>query len=225
MKWSQVVALVLASGTALLEPVPASAWTEYLSMDALPEASGWSTTFDGSPGSSSVVNGGILTLTAASYREYLAPPSWVSTVQAAVGYKIEFRMRVLTRRAGCTGNPGIGVWYADNTNITIISIDPEGIYVHYPHGPNAGLGATQWHTYTILVLDSHHQIYVDGTLTLDYQHPATGDASHILMFGDLGGCGYSQSEWDYVAYDTAPGPVSAAPTTWGKLKALYRGAR
>ena len=44
------------------------------------------------------------------------------------------------------------------------------------------------------------------------------------MFGDMGSCGYSQSEWDYVAYESAP-VVAVAPTTWGKLKTLYRAQR
>jgi hypothetical protein len=43
------------------------------------------------------------------------------------------------------------------------------------------------------------------------------------MFGDRGGCGYSQSQWDYVAYDTHA-VVPVAQTTWGRLKRLYRGA-
>ena len=65
---------------------------------------------------------------------------------------------------------------------------------------------------------------VDGALTLDYPHPGTGEASQVLMFSDMGSCGYSQSEWDYVAYETAP-VVAVAPTTWGKLKTLYRAQR
>jgi hypothetical protein len=67
------LALLLALGVAMLCPAPARAWTEFLSMDALPENSGWTPIFYA--GSSVVVNGGILTLTASSFREYTAPPN------------------------------------------------------------------------------------------------------------------------------------------------------
>ena len=215
--------LLLALGVAMSCPAPARAWTEFLSMDVLPENAGWTPVFDA--GSSVVVNGGILTLTASSFREYAAPASWLATVDASVGYMIEFRMRILAG-GNCYAGRQIGIWYHDNTNVTILGIDADRIYVHYPtHGqPFAMMDATLWHTYRIVVQGAHHQVFVDGALVLDYPHPGTGMASRVLMFGDFGECGYSQTEWDYVAYDTQA-VVPVAQTTWGRLKTLYRGER
>ena len=77
-------------------------------MDALPEQTGWRLIPDGYAGSSSVVSGGILTLTAERFREYVAPASWLNTVDAAAGYVIEFRMRILAS-TGCYPGREIGV--------------------------------------------------------------------------------------------------------------------
>lgn len=216
-------ALLLALASLAIAAAPAHAWTELLTMDVPPENVGWWPLVDG--GGTSVLNGGILTLTATSYREYWAPGSWISTVNIATGYTIEFRMRIVSE-SQCYPDREVGLWYYDNTYLTIVSIDPDRIYVHYPTSgqPSAALDATLWHTYRIVVLGTHHLIYVDGALAIDFQHPGTGDGSHIFSFGDLGACGYSQSQWDYVGYDT-DAVVPAARTTWGRLKTLYRGER
>lgn len=223
-RWPRVAALLLALGAAVLEPAPAGAWTELLEMNVVPEQSGWSPVFDGSAGSMSVVKGGILTLTSKSYREYRAPGSWLDTVDPAAGYVIEFRMRILID-IQCVEGDEIGVWYHDQTNVTVLSIGAGRIGVRYPTNLYASVDAKAWRTYTIVVQGSHHRVFVDGVLTLDYLHPGTGAGAKALLFGDLGPCGYTQSEWDYVAYDTAPRLVSTAPTTWGRLKALYRSER
>lgn len=224
-----VTALLRLISISLLAimPVPARAWTEFLSMDVVPESAGWTLFADDQPGSSSVVNGGILTLTTPWYREYRAPASWLNTVSNVTGYTIEFRMRIVS--AGhCYYDDNIGVWYYDNSNITVVCFDPDLIYVHYPTPgqPSAPLDVTQWHTYRIVVVGTRHQIFVDDNLTLDYQHPGTGLGTPGLYFGDLGvtRCGPTQTEWDYLAYDTHA-VVPVATTSWGKIKALYRNGR
>lgn len=217
--------LLLALGVAMSCPTQARAWTEFLSMDVLPENAGWMAIFDGSPGSSPSVSGGVPNLAAEFYREYQAPANWLSTVNAATGYTIEFRLRVLT--AG-TRYPfyEIGVWYHDHANLTILAIDPGRIYISVPGNgqPSATLDATAWRTYRIVVMGNHHQIFVDGVLTIDYQHPGIAEGTEALVFGDLGYPPLSQSEWDYFAYETGA-VVPVVPTTWGRLKTLYRSAR
>ncbi len=216
--------LLLSVGVCASLPRSARAWTELLSMDVLPEQAGWTLIDDGNPFSSSVVSGGILALNALQYREYRAPASWLATANAAAGYVIEFRMRIDTG-SSCWPDREIGIWYYDNTNITILGIDPDRIYVHYPTDgqPWAALNARVWHTYRIVVLGSSHRVFVDGALLLDYNHPGTGDGSHVLQFGDLGGsCGYSLTEWDYFAYNTDM-VVATEPVSWGRIKTLYRG--
>ena len=118
MKWPSAVALVLALGPGVLAPMPARAWTEYLAMDALPEDSGWTPIVDDYPVSSSTVSDGILTLACHQFREYKAPASWLGTVDAAAGYRIEFRMRILISDR-CYAQREIGVWYHDRTIGTI----------------------------------------------------------------------------------------------------------
>ncbi|HKQ57456.1 MAG TPA: hypothetical protein VJY35_06280 [Candidatus Eisenbacteria bacterium] len=220
-----VIALLLALGAATFEPPPAAAWTEFLSMDVLPENSGWIPIFDG--GGSSVVSGGILTLAASSYREYRAPASWINTVSIATGYTIEFRMRLVTSHPDCQG---IGVWFFDNTWLTTLYVNPDHIWISYPffggNPPRAPVNGYDWHTYTIMVQGTHHRVFIDGAPALDYVHPGEGSGTRVLNFGDMAGsCTSSQSDWDYFAYDTAPQPVAAAPTTWGRLKTLYRAER
>lgn len=221
MKWSHAALLPVVIALLSSAFVPAHAWTEFLSMDVLPQNVGWTLFSDGG---SSVLNGGIMAISTPGYREYRAPASWINTVSTTTGYTIEFRMRIVTQ----SHHPGqnVGLWYHDNTYLTVISFDLDAIYVSYPttDAISAGLDATLWHTYRIVVLGPHHQIYVDGALTLDFQHPGTGDGSNVFDFGDLGGASSSHSQWDYIAYDTQA-VVPVAPTTWGRLKTLYRGER
>ena len=214
--------LLLALGVAISCPAPARAWAEFLSMDVLPQYVGWTLAND--IAYPPVVNGGVLTLSAGGFCYYMAPASWINTVNAATGYTIEFRMRAIMQ----SYRPGIfneGIWYHDNTNLTMLSLDSDSIYISYPYiGPVAHLDATLWHTYRIVVLGSHHQIYVDDVLTLDFVHSGVGGGSMILGFGDFSTNSSSLAEWDYVAYETQA-VVPVAQTTWGRLKTLYRGER
>lgn len=100
-----------------------------------------------------MVSGGVLTLTAEGYREYEAPASWINTVNAATGYTIEFRLRIAPE----SDRPSeLGIWYNDNTYLTVINIDHDHIYMRYPINGAfpAGLDATLWHTYRIVVMGS-----------------------------------------------------------------------
>lgn len=215
--------LLLVFGVAMTCPAPARAWTEFLSMDVLPDSAGWATISDGG---SSVVNGGILTITSPSFREYYAPATWINTVSIVTGYTIEFRMRIVS--AGhCYPYMNVGVVYHDNSYLSMVGCDPDRVYMAYPDYPQtfAALDVTQWHTYRIVVLGTHHQVFVDGDLTIDFQHPGTGGGARILTFGDVNvnpNCP-SVTEWDYFAYET-DAVVPVAQTTWGRLKRLYRGA-
>lgn len=210
--------LLLALGVAISCPAPARAWTEFLSMDVLPEDMGW--TINSASEGSSTLFGGVLTINSPSYRDYVAPADWANTVDTAMGYTIEFRMHVgLT--TPCFGQ-NVGVGYGDKINSTILAIDPDRIWV-YGLGVQAPLDATQWHAYRIVVLGSHHRLYVDGQLTLDFTYSGDGSTGAWLEWGDIG-CGWSSSQWDYVAYETQA-VVPVAQTTWGRLKTLYRGER
>jgi hypothetical protein len=225
MRWPQILlpALLMVS---VLAASPANAWTEFLAMDGNPELYGWRLVGDGGVTSSTTTLNGIMTLNAERYREFWAPPTWITTVNLASGYIIEFRMRIL-QMTPCYPHAEVGFWYHDRTHLTKISVDPDRVYIAYPtvYGPEYALDARAWHTYTIVVYGTHHRLYVDGSLAIDYDHPPWGDGTEIFSFGDLGGdCPSSRTEWDYVAYDTAP-VVPTVSGTWGKLKTLYRGVR
>jgi len=210
--------LLLTLGAAIFGSGTAQAVNVYLSMDVLPETVGWVLIDPGS--GTATLNNGILTLTTPGYMEYRKPGIY------APAYTIEFRMRILSVSQCCDRN--IGVWYHGLTNCTQISINPARISVIYPYDLQvyATIDAMQWHTYRIEVLDSHHQVFVDGVLTLDFQHTGTGACDNFIMWGDLGGGGASQSEWDYFSYQfNDPYPVPVAQTSWGKIKALYRDSR
>ena len=214
---------LLAFGLVLSCSDPAQAWTEFLSMDVLPESVGWTLicpdqTFQPGPGSSAL-SGGLLTLTSTWFREYRAPASWINTVNAAAGYTIEFRMRIVS---GPSRYPDwrVGVWYEDRAAQTVISIDSSRVYAASPPGPYASLDGTAWHTYRIVVLGNWHRVYVDESLAIEFQHPGASSGAY-LQFGDLGGPGTTISEWDYFAYETQS-PVPVAATSWGRIKSLYR---
>jgi hypothetical protein len=184
-------------------------------MDVLPETVGWRLIEPGS--GTATLNNGILRLSTPGYMEYSKPGFY------SPSYTIEFRMRILSMSDCCLRN--IGVWYHDLNNCTILAIHPARISVSYPTDVQlyATIDATLWHTYRIEVLGSHHQVFVDGVLTLDFLHSGTGACDDLVMWGDLGG-GATQSEWDYFAYDVNS-PVPVGQTSWGKIKTLYRGGR
>jgi len=214
--------LLIAVGLSCMWPAPARAWIEFLSMDVLPQNVGWTLAMD--VAYPPVVNGGILTLSAGGFCFYMAPASWINTVNAATGYTIEFRMRVIMQSYR-PGQFNEGIWYHDNTNLTMLALDSDSIYISYPPGGAvAHLDATQWHTYRIVVLGSHHQIYVDDVLTIDFGHSGVGGGSMIFGFGDFSSNSASLAEWDYVAYETQA-VVPVAQTSWGHLKTLYRAER
>lgn len=211
--------LLLLSAFSMAASTPASAWTELLTMDAHPRNSGWT-------GGAGSVNGGILHLIANDFTYFGAPDSWTSMVSPATGFRVEFCMRIVNA-PNCYPLTDVGVRIHDNVHLTIITINKNRLYISNPQysAPyDVSLDATQFHVYTIEGIGTSRRVFVDGELVLDYDHGNNAIGAPGFGFGDLGShanCGASETEWDYVAYDVAP-VVPVAPTTWGKLKTLYR---
>ena len=80
-------------------------------------------------------------------------------------------MRIVSK-VDCHPYADVGLRYATPQNDAYFSIDSNRIYAEDGTNdghPYADLDGTVWHTYRIVVLGSHHQIYVDDVLTLDFQ--------------------------------------------------------
>jgi len=110
--------------------------------------------------------------------------------------------------------PGTGFWIHDGRYYTRVGItDHEVVFF----SQQADIGRTdRMRTYRIEERDDTVTIRVDGKQVL--QAPALENlASVTLMFGVLGdGCAQNASTWDYLAYETAPGPGAFWPprTEW-----------
>lgn len=219
---------LIAGLAALVVATSALAWTGELTMDALPESEGW-TLYDEGTGSSTV-DGGILNLRCDYFRFYRAPVAlWDETVRNATGWTIEFRMRIIDK-GSCYYLADVGLWIQDDVRLRIVSIDPDRFYVAYPRTgidpPYVPLDATQWHDYRLVSLGDMMWVFIDGVLELTFQDPEVGVGSDGLYFGDLGsdifaGCEYSNTEWDYVRFETAV-PVASRSSSWGQIRSLFR---
>src|SRR5262245_37341719 len=147
-----------AAGLLVLTSPRAWALTETLTMDVLPETQGWElyTCFQGS----SSVDNGILTLETQDCIEYVAPGSWLVTVDTEDGWDITFRMRFdeydpSDEAIAC-------LWIHDNTLLTTFCINENRVFINYPtiFGVPLAIGDV-FHTYRVDGIGTSIKIFVD----------------------------------------------------------------
>lgn len=208
-------ALVLAP--LALFPAHSLADSQFLSMDSLPSEEGWWEAADG--GGSSSVSGGFLTIDSPSYREWNAPSRWIDTVDNAIGWEIEFRVRLTASVPG----GALTIWIHDREHLLELCLERDQVYICYPTIETYPMdtGDAQ-HTYRIVGQGTHADIFIDGALVFPYDFTTPTGGTEALIFGDMAGGYMTLSEWDYFSWSTDGLPVPANGATWGRIRALFR---
>ncbi len=135
--------------------------------------------------------------------EHAAGSRWWREVDAGRGWAVEARLRVL-RSGQC---PSVGFWIHDRTHLVKVGIDSTRAGFTYPVSRMREIGPTAaWRTYRVEGRGGWVRLRVDGAVVAELREPELGGGggSQTLMFGDLGGCDGSISDWQYFTYDTRP---------------------
>lgn len=187
----------------------AAAATTTLDMDTDPVFDeGWGLIIN--DGSHSVSDG-ILTVTAPSFHEIVAPASiWQNTVSNSAGWVIETRMR---RDPSSIGTPGI--WVNDGKNLFFALFLEQGLLLQNGFTGGVSADTSVFHTYRFEGVGDTLDVFLDGSLARSFEAEPSG-GSFVLMFGDLNASpsGISTSEWDYFSVTTLV-PIPAAVYLFG----------
>lgn len=131
---------------------------------------------------------------------------WRLHVERSRGWAVEVRVRVRRAgRAGCDGS--VGIWIHDGSRIVKLALGAESVGLSYPVGEMRPVITTDgFHVYRVEAKDDWVRVRQDGRELLFLRGPQmlTGGGSDTLMFGDLGDCGHSSADWDWIAFDTSP---------------------
>lgn len=170
----------------------ATAATVILDMDTDPVFDeGWG--LFASAGSHSISDG-ILTVTAPSFHEIVAPAAiWQDKVSNSAGWVIETRMR---RDPSSIGTPGI--WVHDGKNLFMALFIEGGLLLTNAFTGGVSADTSTFHTYRFEGVGDTLDVFVDGSFARTFEAQGSG-GSFVLMFGDLNRSpsGLSISEWDY----------------------------
>jgi hypothetical protein len=212
-------ALVL--GSCLLSSAPSGAQTVRYDFDSNADLlrDGFAANADsGTPEFAS----GIMRLRSTGYSEWDSQATgslrWLRAAPAVSGWWFEFRMQV-SSISGCPMFPppeqslsgGPGIWVNDSKNLVKLQVVDGLAGISYPEIAGVTLDTTAYHVYRIANLGARHiQVVIDGKPVVDLPVvKLTGNGAVAdLNFGDLGGCHASDTNWDYLSYDTvAPPPL------------------
>lgn len=176
-------------------------------IDLADEASLVAAGFEHNAGGTSRFANGRLEITTNSYEEWMQDEGFVQ--QAANGpWAVEARFAITTPCA----RGGTGVWIHDGMYFVRAAITDHELVLDRQR---VDIGPTsQLRTYRFELADKQVTVLVDGKQVL--QKPASEIAASVtLMFGVLGdGCTANSSTWDYIAYETTPGPGAFWPPRW-----------
>lgn len=160
-------------------------------------------------GGTSSFAGGLLTVTGNSYEEWKLESGqgdwWQSTRLS--GWVVEARIKIIDAPADCAST-GFWVTGADG-QVTKVQLSSSWAGISYPAPHGVDMDTTDdFHVYRLQYLgrDRYH-FSVDGVLVADAHQLDSGAGSHVLMFGDLGGCTGATSEWDSFSYEPEGQPV------------------
>jgi len=167
-------------------------------------------TFSHYQGGTTTFGGGAMTVETEGFEEWAFGGAlwnrWRSRVERSRGWAVEARVRVNhAGRGGCDGS--VGVWIHDGSRIVKLALGAESVGLSYPVGDMLPATTTDgFHVYRVEAKDDWIRVRQDGRELLFVRGPQvlTGGGSDTLMFGDLGGCGHSSADWDWIAYDTSP---------------------
>ena len=151
------------------------------------------------------VSDGILTVTAPSFHEIVAPASiWRNTVSNSAGWVIETRMR---RDPSSIGTPGI--WVHDGKNLFKALFLEQGLLLQNAFTGGVAADTSAFHTYRFEGVGDTLDVFLDGSLARSFEAEPSG-GSFVLMFGDLNHSpsGISISKWDYFSVTTIPIPAA-----------------
>lgn len=166
---------------------------------------------------------GIMRLRSTGYSEWDSQTTghlrWLTAAAGATGWWFEFRMQ-LSSISGCPTFPppeqslsgGPGIWINDTRTLVKLQIVDGLAGISYPDITGVALDTSAYHVYRIGNLGARHvQVVIDGRVVVDQPVvKITGNGRVAsLDFGDLGGCDASDTNWDYLSYDTVPPPPVA----------------
>ncbi|MCC6873917.1 MAG: hypothetical protein IT378_06345 [Sandaracinaceae bacterium] len=168
--------------------------------------------FSAVDGREGTFGGGALTLDATGYiewsmqRDRATYSPWWNKVDPELGWAVEVRLRVLDPRDQCP-IPSVGLWIHDGRRLLKIAIGNDRVGFSYPVPRMVPIASTSdVHTYRVEARGDWARLRVDGQIVIELEGPEveSGGGSQVLMFGDLGGCRGSITEWHELVYDTAP---------------------
>lgn len=177
-------------------------------------------TFWSTPGGSSSVSDGILTINSTGFYGLRSTEYQPGRLTANVGWSLETRARVL--KYGYEDYMSAGVWVGDSPGVDQVGLFEGEAGMYYPQRMTVPIDTSEFHIYKYDVLDNHVDFYIDnehvGNWTLDW----IGGGTQTFDFGDLGLDDPTVSEWDYISltYEEIAPPVPVPASAWLFASAL-----
>ncbi len=190
-------AVLLLALAALAGAGPARASTPTrLEFATLPPAP-WVTTQPAS------VSGGVLTLGSQGATRLVgpAPDDWNGTVDNALGWTVETRMRLDSAVTAPCSDTTAWVYATDRRSTWILSFGHGAACLIYPQSFAFPMDTqSAFHTYRLQVLLDHVQLFVDGASAIDQHVQGAGGGTQGLFLQSVD----ATSFWQYLTFDTTP---------------------